>query len=420
MSQYWLLEWMDREDIRTIHDAHRALATKPGVERLHEAAAVALRSPMALEPARGQIVAGSGLDLSGLLSCTAGPCLINRVDSLLRHVWHYFDTVLVTGLDPMLCIEILRNASETIAVYALYGHIEVALYIRSIGAEDLLYFSRYPALCAEHLDQHAREAGMPPVSRMSKSLRRELLADYSLTKDASDDERMWVTFKSPLMDVSSVARFPKADWPGDAKVAKHMARHDADMVSGLLVRNVALAKMAGAALGQVTALRDARAADLTKPTASAVAFSMPLPTLESVPIPELMAFRRDAASDYVVFRAALREAVNEQMKAMPEGTAQDVADAVLDDVVRPALARIEKRTSGAAALLGKRSGLSVAVSATLATVGFLAFAPLVVPGIVVGAGGLLATVNDYFKDQKELRESDMYFLWQLHNLAVRQ
>jgi hypothetical protein len=199
-----------------------------------------------------------------------------------------------------------------------------------------------------------------------------------------------------------------------------LAEYEASVASGVLVRNVALARQLEASLGLASRFATELSIDPrdARPSASEAAFELPLPVLESVPVSEVLAFRRDAGDEFQAFRIALRTAVSEQLNAIPDGTAQDVADSVLDDVIRPALARINKRTNDAANLLLGRSAVSVVVGSAVAIVGFIAFAPLAVPGVVIGSGGLLATANDFLKSNRDISESDMYFLWKLDQRAA--
>lgn len=56
---------------------------------------------------------------------------------------------------------------------------------------------------------------------------------------------------------------------------------------------------------------------------------------------------------------------------------------------------------------------AVSVGSVLTLVGALAFAPLVLPGALLGAGAALTAFNELVKTKADMEVSNMYFLWKL-------
>jgi hypothetical protein len=79
-----------------------------------------------------------------------------QVDKLLTRVWHYFDTVVVRDvLTPCL----LEGRSENI-IGTFLTHLPPILYLREIGAEDLVEFIPKRDFHREDLEKHAIREGL--------------------------------------------------------------------------------------------------------------------------------------------------------------------------------------------------------------------------------------------------------------------
>jgi hypothetical protein len=100
---YWIREWVDSEGINTIEDARVRLKDKTSVESLAAFCAQQAQRPDSVVPeAAQQLVAGRGMDLSGITECNRGACMKKRVDEVLHRTWHYFDKIVVSGMDPVV------------------------------------------------------------------------------------------------------------------------------------------------------------------------------------------------------------------------------------------------------------------------------------------------------------------------------
>lgn len=156
-------------------------------------------------------------------------------------------------------------------------------------------------------------------------------------------------------------------------------------------KKVALTRKQSAALGQVCGRSEVELSELAAaPTAEQVALNLTLPIVQSLPIKEILSLREHEAAKFHAFRNAIRVAITERLKALPNADAYQVAESVYEDVIEPALVALDRKVNKAANLFGKSLLTTVAVGSVVATVGLLAFAPIVAPGIVIAAGGTLA------------------------------
>lgn len=422
MAQYWLLDWMDCEGIRSLDDAEKALRSPKRIQRLVERSISEAKRPVEAEPdAYEQMVAGIGADLSAQFECQTPKCLISKVDLLVRRTWYYFDTVVVSGLDPReLQSFIRRKPSDAQFRKFVLRHMEVALYVRESRAETMFRFVRKPAYCEKHLDEHAAQAGMAPVSTMAEDFFVQLRDNGSIREARRSDAESVYVYSHPALETLRVRRFARGEIPALVDMLDELARSNSRSYVANLISKVTLARLNRASLGQFTEVPiDVSVSRGAKERASSAAFRMVLPFVESATTKEILAFREHEASDFQAFRVALKKSISEKAKSYPDASDDEVSEAVVDEIIEPALIDIDRKLMKASDVLQKRSAAALVVGTALTTVGLLAFAPLVAPGVVVGMGGILANVNDYLKDRKEVRLSDMYFLWHLSNKALR-
>lgn len=417
MAQYWLLDWMDVEGIKTLDDATKALQSNSLFDRFVER--VKQESVGNMEPipaAYEQIVAGMGVDLSGAFDCIRAQCIIERVDHLVRRTWHYFDTVVVTGLDPLrLSIE----PGNPIFWRQVFNHIEVALYVRNSGVEPFLTFSPKPPYCEKHLDEHGREAGLAPITKVADEFSRIIRKGVQMKELGIRHGKRVVSFTHPLLNTMQERQFGLSEKIHSGKASKKWAADYARSYAAHLIGDATLARVNHAALGRLAIVKgDKLPKGRQKATVADAAFNLSVPYIDSLPVKELLAVREHEASDFQAFRAALRSAIEVRIRALPQADSEQVAKSVIDDVIEPALIDLDRKLMRASDALLKRSAAAIGIGTVLTTVGLLAFAPLVAPGIIVGAGGLLANFNDYLKDCKEVKLSDMHFLWHLSERSV--
>ena len=418
MSNYWLTNWIDTNGIRSTPQARLAIRTKSGRRSLTELATASEQFDQ-LRPTGGhQLIAGHTMDLSGQFQCSEAECLKKQVDELLGRAWHYFDEVVVTGLDPWIFLSHVREGFNESLEQSALRHVEVALHIREIGAEDSVRFIQKPHYCTAHLQVHAEECGYEgDIEEMAGNLRRQLLGNHRLLEyKPLKRGRIQYAFKSDLIDIIHTGRL---------KVERRLARHElAERLSedlslsyaGARVRDALVAQKLAAPLGDATAYGSDVKASAVVP--GGVAFNLQLPMVESLPISEILKIRNDHAAEYQAFRAALRKAIEERIKALPDKDADSIADSVYEDILEPEIIRLQRKMDAAVAIAGKRSLATAFVGATVTTVGLTSFAPIAATGIAISATAGLAAYLDWLKDKKEVQMSDLHFLMKLDRAAV--
>jgi hypothetical protein len=116
------------------------------------------------------VVAGQAIDLSGQLDCLHWDCLKKQVDTLFSHVWHYFDGIVVVGPSANTYSDLLGRDARPEIIERLLTYVRLLLYIREIGAEDLLIFREKLPPCEVHFEEHMKRAGLDPELMLAAKL----------------------------------------------------------------------------------------------------------------------------------------------------------------------------------------------------------------------------------------------------------
>jgi len=257
------------------------------------------------------------------------------------------------------------------------------------------------------------------LEEVREKLINSLYRNSKVTRYTTESGEGLYQYEHPALDISTLRRYPRASCPELDEFAQDIAKGQAETYIAHAIRSAAIARKQSAALGHLVARSGVQLEEVAgRPTPQEVAFNLQLPVIQSLPINELLSFRAHEAAEFHAFRAALRMAIEERLKALPDANAEKVAESVYEDVLEPALISLDRKTSKAVDLLAKRSIATLAVGSVVTTVGLLAFAPIVVPGIVIAAGGTLANYLEWVKDRKEVELSDLHFLWQLTEKAA--
>jgi len=87
---------------------------------------------------------------------------------------HYFDRIVVVGPSASEYSRLLSSKVDQQIIERLLSHIQLLLYIRKIGAEDLLVFRQKRPPCEFHFEDHMREVGLDPESMLADELVNQL------------------------------------------------------------------------------------------------------------------------------------------------------------------------------------------------------------------------------------------------------
>lgn len=421
---YWLYNWLDARGIRTTEDAGAIIANKEAQEDLVEQAITATAALPTEAPSPYSLVAARDLDLSGNLGCPSSGCRRRQVDSLFRRSWHYFDTIVVAdGVAEQA--EAFHASPAKLNNQWLVGHIDVALYLRSMGAANLVSFRKKPGPCMLHLEKHAANAGLPNpnealhllATRLSQEAKFEQAED-SVTIEKYPGNDVVFRFYHPSesrMLLQGMSRADVGRTTPDA-IRAEMADHFARQYVAALTTDIGIAREQRLPIGAASPIYHYL---LDGSTGSGTglgdtAFALHLPVLDGVPIETLLRIRVEEADSFLRFRDALQAAVKERLRTSPLTDAVALAEEIRLDLIEPELNSIRSKLHAIERSLSKKSALGIALSGLTTVCGLLAGIP---PAAAVTAGVTAlssATIATGFKDldrKEEVRLSDMFFLW---------
>jgi hypothetical protein len=331
-----------------------------------------------------------------------------QVDTLLRHVWHYFDcTVVHDGLTPLLAEEWEGSKQELIR--QLVSQLSALIYVNEIGAADLLEFSS-KEFCREHYEDHAKEQGLEWVLKRKQELVSYLLDTAEFYPSSHDGNPTYAMKHSELP--STVAIFIGQKKEGQLR--RELAGLAYSEVLTFLTGDLGAAKERGIPLGTVLGLQGRILQANRPPTAPEVMFHLRLPVLESVPAGELIEIRKNEEEYFIGFRTALVKAVEERIRLGNAESATRIAEQIRLELIEPALESIRLRLAKSEKTLAKKAGVGAFLGALATTCGVLygLAPPLAMSagiGTVITTTGLAA--NKHLEEQQLLSLDDMYFLW---------
>jgi len=412
MSRYWLYNWLDVQGITSLHDAEARLQAPEVRESLKELALENRQDdtpPVASGPA---IVAGCGLDLSGYLDCSDDSCRRFQVDRLFRQAWFYFDRIVV---DDAVTRDVADHWDSKSVQSRLLSHIQVVLYLRSIGAEDLVEF-REKRLCSVHFEKHLREAGLEGLLTEEEKWITYLSQDADVLLRLGPKDKVDFDFRHPDSEIIIHQTLALESCSRDLdSVRRHVLRDILRTYATHLTADVLAARAAGLPLASTLWLhRQILQEQSRTPTAEDIAFSLSLPVLANVSVKDLIRIRRDNQDGFERFRDRLREALRERLKTAAAETALALAKEIERDLIEPELRAIRLRLETAHSTLAKKTAVGIVLGGLATTCGLLAGA---VPAVAAtaGIGTLIATAGGgatkTLDEHRDIQLADMYFLW---------
>jgi hypothetical protein len=420
-GDYWLAHWIDENGIRSTTDARRLLQNRAARDALREDISAI---PWTVEPlqddASKAMLAGRTIDLSGELACYDPECLRKDVDYLFSRAWHYFDTIVVVGLAPVVARELLDSFGNFEQTRFL-GFVENFLYVREIGAENMLVYRQKPPACVDHLEQHAKESGTVRLLDQKKTWRERLAVTGRIRElKQHGDHWHYVVFHPDIEHMAQgIVR------PGRRKAAAAIENLVFDDVfatyAANLVSDIWAARTLGCTLGSSVAIHEELLdqSSIIAPKVQDVIFELALPFIDRLPTRELIRLREDNWEYFEAFRTKLTAGATELLKNVvdsPQATA-DFARRIEDDLIMPELHNIERQLRVASDLLSRKFSASVAVGLIGTAVGLLTRMPLVAAGGVAATGTALVDYKNYVDGKRDVRMSDMYFLWNAMRVA---
>jgi hypothetical protein len=311
-SQYWLYEWIDEYGIRTVGDCVKVARKKSALDRLFELSAAAPRSINPESVPRYSVVAGSRVDLSAQLSCAEWECLVPQVDYVFSRIWHYFDNVIVDGLDA----DDIRLPIEDYA-YSLQNRVHLLLYLRKIGAEKHIIFVPKPrSFCTDHYREHAAAQGLDALfePQLEDQVVAKLVNEANIVI-ARRDYGWHFSVRHPNLEevIGTMAH----DDPSHRPTKEEVAREVFGRYCNSLVTDVSTSQALGLPLLQPAEVPwlDYRRGT-PENTEEIAALSMRLPVLAGVPASELLKIRSHDWPDFEILRDTLRCAIQDQQNKL--------------------------------------------------------------------------------------------------------
>jgi hypothetical protein len=410
MASYWVFDWLRENRLTSLEDVATFLPKYRVLDVLRQRAADFLgREAASRPPSERSIVAGMGLDLAGGgIVCASPSCLRGQVDKLMRHVWHYFDTVVVDDvLTSLLTDEYEGTRSELI--HDILQQFPPLLYIEEIGAAELLDF-RAKVRCSEHFEENAKAGGIGRLITEKKQLLKRLV-ERSKLRHLHD--KGGAAYGIEFVDSDFGTLLPPTG------LGEHQARRQAAsfVLSEYLlnvVADVGASHQYQLPLGSAEAFVGEMLAMSQPTSADQAVFQIRLPILEKVPTAELIRIRRENIDSFDRFRNALRATAMERLRQDPEAGSVEIAEEIRRDILDPKIEEIRATLKAAEKLLLKKGSLGIFLGALATTCGLISGVP---PSVAVSAGAATtlgvvgAASSKHLETTAEVSLQDMYFLW---------
>jgi len=419
-SNFWLLRWMDEKSVRSQRDVERIMAQPETLEHLYQYA-LAAHVEQAQKPSKpNPIVGARGLDLSGELTGADSEDLINESEQLFNQVWHYFDQIVVEGFAPRRYILMYEDEELDLCKNRIIAHSNLLLHLKEIGALDSLVFRQKPNPCVQHGHDVALldEAGLDRIRQEGSTL-IDQLSQGELTDVADHGSHLHYEYFHPLLGQRIGELWNDKYYAveaGDSDALKRsIAAIEFEYQADFMAADAFEARILSAPLAVATPLHHSILDKTASPSViDDVAIKLSLPILEGISARDLIQLRREEGAAFERFRIALRTAIKERVDASEAAAPHQVANEIIDDILRPAVWDIGQRLHVARKALARKSAVNVAVSAAAVMIGLRAGIPLLLPaGITAGLGAPTVHYTKHLDTTSEIELSDMYFLWKL-------
>ena len=179
-----------------------------------------------------------------------------------------------------------------------------------------------------------------------------------------------------------------------------------------LERDLSAAQQLKGTLGSAIATHEKVLGRLSGTESANVLFNISLPSLEHLPIRELIALRAQEGDAFAAFRQALSRAALELFSTSSNARPQQLAVQLVRDFIDPEISKIDSRLRSARRALSRKVAVSLPIAAVSAVCGL----HLGINPVAAGAAGLLLTgaqnaAAKYFEEKQAVEMSDMFFLW---------
>jgi hypothetical protein len=409
---YWLFDWLDQQQIADAAKLRQVLDSRSNLLLLRERALAWQSTPSPIK-SECNLIAGAGLGIGDGISCASSNCRIKKIDVLYRHAWHYFDYIYL----PDAAGDLIRHSEEFTErdIKYLTQLIESSLYLRKIGAEDLTrHYSSYLLEKVElpHLGGDSWEA-----------LWEELEDDFLKHPERFDivnlgQNRYEVLYKDSRLDYWPSAQLNLKSIPKSQRqeaVRVLLASNIVDRHRAAFVSDIHASRQLGGALGSTIWSHEWAMSKLQQNTDDGrIFFQMEFPSLQNIPVSDLISIRLEHRDSFIACRSALRKAIRE-LSSSKEFDRDDLANQVVRDVVMPEISAITTKLEAARRVLTKKSAIALTIAGVSTWCGVhlgLGMATSLGAGALAALGsGVKDAAYKYSEEKRDLEISDMSFLW---------
>lgn len=416
-EKFWLYDWIDTFEIKKIEQAE-GLLKNPGLrkelrKRASEIEFTTERIPKSDAPT---IVAGRAIDLSGDLDCYGWECMKQQVDKLFSNVWHYFDRIVVVGpsAHDFSTLWGLDEKDDGDQIFSRQlNYIRLLLYIREIGAEDLVIFRQKRPACTVHLEQHMKEAGLDAALANSEKLIEGLASKAEVVVGEEHGDYIHYVFMHPEIEHYHWGAIKKTEAHSESALRYAVSKYVLGDFLAHLTSDIYTARFLNSPLGSTVYLHGQILNTFNGGVQEAdVAFKLDLPVLKDVSPKVLLKVRNNEQLYFEKFRQSLRLAIKERIKNSSSGRAERIAEEIRMDIINPSLNDIAVRLKAARRAMERKVGLSVILGSLATTCGILTANPVLAGiGVTAVTGGSLTASQKYIEESRDVSLSDMYFLW---------
>ncbi len=419
-QKYWLYRWLDESGIKSGNQVRKALRDSACYHRLVELVNEEVSNyEDELEPIEisDGILAGRKTDLSGIIQCSDLDCVSQRIEDTFPRMWHYFDQVVLEGHSVFNFLDAIEDNDSDYLVAGIERETQVLLYLRTSGAEPFVVFTTKPRFCEDHFRAEAEALG---INSFFKKKDREQAVTWIIDNAGVEISRVGDSYRvavdGPHMPEPYVRyHVGLSRKPSKRDIAKQLVM----LYSSALVTDVSAAHYLGLPLAEtVDASWLAKEVSPAQITETDVVLRLNLPILNEIPMKDFLKLREDERPSFEQFRTALKRAIRKDLSSAEGGTTPvNVANSVVEDVVKPELNDIERRMRSSRRALVKNTALNVSVGATTVTIGMLDKMPLIIPVGAAVIASALSFANKHIDKRSDLEVSDYYFLWKASRVA---
>ncbi|WP_447006646.1 hypothetical protein ACRAKI_09285 [Saccharothrix isguenensis] len=415
-ESYWLENWMREYDITSVSEYQRAIQSPTVIKALYQEIPEHLVREPSLKVEPYTVMAGRSLDLSASFYKACFACLRSELGVAVTRTAHYFDKLAVSG---PIADKVMRDLGSgdkdrrARVLRDLQAHVAIVNYINNIGARDRVKFVAKPSgYCQGCYSIAAREAGITIFD--DEKQRNEIVEQIVKTSriiTVRDRAGSWMAKISGPMIIGNQSKVYGRDRPSRHTVAEDMFY----AMSYPVVQDFMSSKrykLPVVDIGETDWTHLQKGSALEK-NAHEVALKVELPAITGIGLEDYIRLEQDEQSSFIKFQAAVRSAIQECVKRYDSAPPDEVAQAVVDEFIKPELANIEQKLKVATRSLGKKVGASVAVGATVTSIGLVAAMPIVTAAGIAAAATWLTQLHKFYDDRSGVESSEMYFLWKL-------